>query len=62
MDKYKKATTDLIAALSAHEAIHAETVKAKDAASKQRYKDSYDRVRDARKHWKQLFQPSSFRK
>jgi hypothetical protein len=62
MDKFKKATTELIAALSDHEKVHAEALKAQDAESRKRYVDSYDRVRQTRKHWKQLFQPSSFRK
>jgi hypothetical protein len=62
MDKFQKATTDLIAALNENKKVHAETLKAHDAESLKRYQESYDRVRQARKHWKQLFQPSSFRK
>jgi hypothetical protein len=62
VDKFKKATAELIAALTEHEKVHAETLKAQDAESKKQYEDSYNRVRQARKHWKQLFQPSSFRK
>ena len=62
MDKFKKATSELIAALTENQKVHAETLKAQDAESRKRYEDSYNRVRQARKHWKQLFQPSSFRK
>jgi hypothetical protein len=62
MDKFQKATTELIAALTEHQKVHAKTLKAKDAESRRQYEDSYNRVRQARKHWKQLFQPSSFRK
>jgi len=62
MDKFKKATTDLIAALEENQKVHDQTVKAQDAESRKRYEDSYNRVRQARKHWKQLFQPSSFHK
>jgi hypothetical protein len=60
MDKFKKATTDLIAALDDHEHVHTQTVTAQDAESRKRYEDSYDRVRQARKHCKQPFQPGSF--
>jgi len=62
MDKFQKATTELIAALTENQKVHAKTLKAKDAESQKQYEDSYNRVRQARKHWKQLFQPSSFRK
>jgi hypothetical protein len=62
MDKFQKATAELIAALTENQRVHAKTLKAKDAESWKLYEDSYNRVRQARKHWKQLFQPSSFRK
>jgi|KBSMisStandDraft_5_1062788.scaffolds.fasta_scaffold1887288_1 hypothetical protein len=62
MDKFQKATTELIAALTENQKVHTKTLKAKDAESRKQYEDSYNRVRQARKHWKQLFQPSSFRK
>jgi hypothetical protein len=62
MDKFQKATTELISALTENQKVHGETLKAQNAESRKRYEDSYDRVRQARKHWKQLFQPSSFHK
>jgi hypothetical protein len=62
MDKFQKATTELIAALTENQKVHAETLKARDAESRKRYEESYNRVRQARKHWKQLFQPASLRK
>jgi hypothetical protein len=62
MDEFQKATTELIAALTENQKVHAKTLKTKDAESRKQYEDAYNRVRQARKHWKQLFQPSSFRK
>jgi len=62
MDKFKKAIFYQKAALTENQKVHSETLKAQDAESRKRYEDSYNRVRQARKHWKQLFQPSSLRK
>jgi hypothetical protein len=62
MDKFKKATEDLIAAIIENQKVHAETFKLRDAEARKRYEDSYNRVRQARKRWKQLFQTSSMKK
>jgi len=47
MDKFKRATTELIAALTENQKVHDETLKAHDAESQKRYEESYNRVRGA---------------